>query len=273
MLLGGSIARRAPEVRRLVSELALESLSQRFGAIGVMLVRREFDDSMAAVSSRIPVAWTIQEPLGFEIAGRLWSALSAPDGHTQVVVGDTHVLLTRQSTGQPAAGQSVVAAAIARSTEFDPNEVHTIVRLLRSVAMALGEEALLPDTGSLRVLSREAESGYLADVRVSAAGSQRHAASVADTADRAVAQAAAELCDLALRVLFVGATTVNGSVVTIVVVDEPDGGPFFGLSVTETSSRSGAAEAVFAAAAVVDADPFAASRDSHATIGPPAPSS
>ena len=235
----------------MVSELALESLSEQFGADGVMLVRKGRDESLAAVSSRVPPSWSIGEPLGFEVSGRLWAALDGPDGDASTSVGSSHLLVTCQSTVA-----SVVAAAVLRSEPFTPDEMRVIGRLIRSVALALEDAAPLPESGSLRVLSRTAENGFLADVRLTFRESQRLGAAVAASDGRAIAQAAVELCDLALRVRFVGSTSMRGSVVTLVVVDEPDGGPFFGLSVTEPSSSTGAAEAVFAAAAVIGANPY-----------------
>ena len=80
-------------------------------------------------------------------------------------------------------------------------------------------------------------------------------ASVADSEDRAVAQAAVELCDLPLDVRFAGSTLVDDDHVSIVVLDGHSG-PVFGLAVTGRMSSSGLVEATFAAAASAGADPF-----------------
>jgi len=252
MLLGASALRKAPEVRQMVSELALQALSESFDTLGVLLVRCDVDQPLAAVTSRIPEEWSIDEPVGFEISGRLWGALNkAEDGHEQFGIAGSHLLVTRQSMGT-----SVVGAAVLRTEEFDSSEVGIVERLLRSVATALGSGSPIPEGASLRVLVQPSGEGVLADVRLGNDGDRRHAASVASDSERAVAQAAAELCDLPLSVRFAGKTVIDNSIVNLVVVDEPAGGPLFGLAITDQSSASGPAEATFAAASVVDAGPY-----------------
>ncbi len=251
-LLGQHAARRAPEVRRLVIDLAVEALSHSFGALGVLLARRETDgDHRIELASTMPARWSLDEPTGFEIVGRLWGLIDRHGDDEVVDVDDVSGLFTSAEVGT-----SRLAAALVRAVPFDDDERRVIGRLLNSVARAFDPSDALPEGAALRVLVRPSAEGSLADVRLSNHRGRRHAGSVAATAERAVAQAAAELCDLALRVRFAGTTTVGDNLVTVVVVEEADGGPLFGLAVTDRSSASGPAEATFAAAASIGAAPY-----------------
>ena len=127
--------------------------------------------------------------------------------------------------------------------------------LLRSAARAIDADSSIPESTSLRVLVSPAEDRYLADVRLIEGASRRHGASVADTEDRAVAQAAVELCDLPMDVRFAGSTIVDDDRVSIVVLNG-DTGTVFGLAVTGRMSSTGLVEATFGAAASAGADPF-----------------
>jgi hypothetical protein len=260
-LLGISNVRRDPEVRRLVSGLALDSLADGFGADAVVLVSRDEDNELASVSSRLPASWESLEAVPFETIGRLWSALDDDDmlDEQQTTLGEGVSLLLCRSNVQ----RHVTATAVLRSRPFDDNEIQTISRLVRSVAHAIHGDAALPSETSIRVLTRESEDGLLADVRLGDEHGRRNAAAVGDDAVSAVAHAAAELCDAALTVSFAGQTTVLKSLVTIVILLDDSGGPLLGLAVTDTAAATGPVEAVFRAARVVNLDPFASSAAAH----------
>ncbi len=244
--------RSTPEVRKLATSLALTALAEGFGAEGVVVVSRAVEGSLATVASRLPEGWSGLDAEGFELAGRLWTALGDPDlEFEQVKLGELHLLICRQ---QSAAGP--LAAAMVRPAAFDDQEQRLVARLVRSVALAVNGGNEVPADASIRVLAKEADDGVLADVRLVGPGDRRHAAAVGPDEVNAIAAAAAELCDLSLSVVFAGRTRVQSQDVTVVVVTDGDG-PLFGLSVSDPSSGTGAVEAVFNAAVAAGANPFA----------------
>ncbi len=251
-LLGGEKARNSPLVREMVTQLALRSIADGFDADGVVLVRRDGEGELAAVTSQLPSSWDGFDTISFEVAGRLWHKLDDDaHGYEQIELGENSVLLCHDATSEGS-----IAAAVVRSQAFDHNESQTVADLVRSVGSALSGDAVLPAEESVRVLTQESRDGVLADIRLTRAGDRRDAASVAETSELAVARAASELCDEQLIVEFAGATKVDGFSVTIVVVRRHDGGPLFGLAVTEEGATNGPAIAVFSAARVIGVDPF-----------------
>ncbi len=252
-LVGAQELRRSPRVRQMVTETALSMIADGFSADGVVVVRRDGSGGLAAVTSKLPSGWTALSPTTFEIVGRLWSHLERGDDVSVAEEVDTHHFLLCRHSGF----DGPMAAAVVRSTPFEEREVETIGNLVRSVGAALGEPFPLPPDNKFRVLTQRTSEGVLADLRVGVGDDRRHAASVAADEVTAVARAAAELCDVPLEVSFAGATEVDGNVATLVVVIGPLGGPLFGLAVDEPESSTGPAEAVFAAARVLRADPFA----------------
>ena len=251
-LLGSQKVRRSPAVREMVTELAISSIATAFGTDGVVIVRRDDEGKLATVASKIPAGWSGLDPLMFEVCGQLWSQLdSGEDGQIQDEIGGYSFLLCRQSSQD-----GPMAAAVIRSRPFDDIEVQTVGRLVRSVGSALGESILIPPDSAIRVLSQESHDGVLADVRLGTADDRRHGAAVAENAPTAVAHAAAEICDVDFDVQFVGQTMVEDQLVTMVVLGDHFGGPLFGLAVTDASSSTGPAEAVFGAARVINGDPF-----------------
>ncbi len=257
-LLGVEKVLRSPEVRELVTKVALQSIVDGFDAEGVVLVRRDGDE-MATLTTDLTPTWNGFTPLSFEVSGRLWAQLDQSMPSTeQKRFGDAHVLFCNQ-----AGERSSMAAAVVRSRPFQEAEASRVGDLVRSVGAALGRPAGIPAGNSLRVLTSQTAEGVLADVRLSTESNRRHAASVADTPQMALACAAAELCDDRLHVNFAGDTIVEGNVVNLVVLNRTGGGPLFGLSVTEQSAKTGPAEAVFAAAASIGIDPFAPARSPH----------
>ncbi len=245
--------RSTPEVRKLATELALTALAEGFAADGVVVVSRPSVGATATVASRLPEGWSGLDGPGFEVAGRLWSALGDSSFEfEQVALGDQSLLICRQES---AAGP--LAAAMVRAERFDDHEQRLVARLVRSVALAVNGGREVPSDASIRVLAKTADEGVLADVRLVGPGDRRHAAAVGADEVGAIAAAAAELCDLSLSVIFAGRTRVQAQDVTVVVVTDGDG-PLFGLSVTEPTAGTGAVEAVFNAAVAAGADPFAA---------------
>ncbi len=257
-LLGMERVLRSPEVRELVTRVALQSITDGFGADGVVLVRRDGAE-IAALTAELGPSWNGFGPVSFEVSGRLWAQLAATTpGIDQQEFDGKHVLFCNQ-----AGDDSAMAAAVVRSTPFEDAEAKRVADLVRSVGAALGRPVGIPSGHSLRVLTSDTDDGVLADVRLSAGASQRHAASVAETPQMALACAAAELCDDHLHVVFAGDTLVEGNLVNLVVLNRSNGGPLFGLSVGEQSATTGPAEAVFAAASSVGIDPFTPSLSRH----------
>ena len=259
-LLGVAKIRRDPEVRRLVTELALESLAAGFGADGALIVARDEDGELASVSSRLPSGWNTLEPTAFESVGRLWQLLgdssATVDSEVQMPVEQIDVDGTSLLLCQCSAGSSPMAAAVLRSRPFDQQEQQTVYRLVESVAVALHGDTAPPADAQIRVLTREAGEGVLADVRVDDGTDRRNAASVAADQVTAVARAAAELCDAALSVEFAGQSRIQSCLVTVVTLTDELGGPLFGLAVSDPASATGPVEAVFSAAGVANYDPF-----------------
>jgi hypothetical protein len=248
----GSVSRRdSPGIRRLVTELAADSISNGFAAEGVLMARRSADGTIDPLQTRLGSTWSTNDPFGFEVNGRLWQTLEREIDETrQFEIGPSSVLFARHQLGT-----SVMATAVVRSTPFDEAEQAQLGGLFRSAARAIEVDTAIPEKISLRVLVTPSGDRFLADVRLVDGTARRHGASVADTEDRAVAQAAVELCDLPLDVRFAGSTLVDDDDVSIVVLDG-DSGPVFGLAITGRMSSSGLVEATFAAAACAGADPF-----------------
>jgi len=251
-LLGSASRRDSPEIRRLVTELAVDSISSGFAAEGVVMARRGPDGVVDPLQTRLASSWSTSDAFGFEVNGRLWDAM-ANDGAAvlhQVSIGGTHVLIARHGLGE-----SVIATAVVRARRFDERELAQLDGLIRSAARAIEIDTSIPESTSLRVLLSPSGDRFLADVRLVEGVTRRHGASVADTEDRAVAQAAVELCDLPMDVRFAGSTIVNDDHVSIVVLNG-ELGTVFGLAVTGRMSSAGLVEATFAAAASAGADPF-----------------
>lgn len=250
-LLGVEKVLRSPEVRELVTQLALQAIVDGFDANGVVLVRRD-NGEMAALTCDLGPSWNGFDAQSFEVSGRLWAQLNqSVSSYDQQSFDGTHVLFCNQ-----AGADSAMAAAVIRSTPFDDAEASRVADLVRSVGAALAKPAGIPSGHSMRALTKDTTDGVLADIRLSAGDDNRHAASVADTPQMALACAAAELCDDKLSVGFAGDARVEGSNVDLVVLNRSTGGPLFGLAVTEPTATTGPAEAVFAAAAAVGIDPF-----------------
>ncbi len=250
-LLGSASRRNSPEIRRLVTELAVDAIAGGFNADGVLMARSGSDGSIDPLQTRLGSSWSPSDPIGFEINGRLWAALhDQTNDVSSASVGGYSVLLARHRLSD-----SVIATAVVRTRPFDDEEPAQLDGLIRSAARAIDVDSAIPETTSLRVLITPSDDRFLADVRLVDGASRRHGASVADSEDRAVAQAAVELCDLPMDVRFAGSTRVEDDHVSIVVLNG-DSGTVFGLAVTGRMSSAGLVEATFAAAASAGADPF-----------------
>ncbi len=228
-------------------------------------VKTSRDDAPSARRSRSsePSPTSLVSGLGRGLAGILDDTLSvrASAGVDELVGRRPH----RPSPGSIALRRRVTSLALDALADLvgdvgadAVNRVHAaaLAGLARSVGAALAEPRPLPADHALRVLVREEHDGVLADVRLAVGAERRHAAAVAASPARAVAQAAAELCDESMRVSFAGTAPVDERFVTIVVVVDAAGQPLFGLSTHDDDAERAAAEAVFAAAAVAGIDPF-----------------
>ncbi len=234
-----------------MTELAVDAIANGFNADGVLMARSGSDGSIDPLQTRLSSSWSPSDPIGFEINGRLWAALNDQTNDiSSATVGGYSVLLARHHLSD-----SVISTAVVRTRPFDDEEPAQLDGLIRSAARAIEIDSSIPETTSLRVLITPSEDRFLADVRLVEGTSRRHGASVADSEDRAVAQAAVELCDLPMDVRFAGSTRVGDDHVSIVVLNG-DSGTVFGLAVTGRMSSAGLVEATFAAAASAGADPF-----------------
>ncbi len=260
-------ARQAPQIRQLVTDLAVEVLAHSFGAGALTLVRREAGQTLAVVVSRSngpgQRSAQVNPSVDFEMSGRLWAALTGHQNSSeQVQLGGSHLLLIRQSIEE-----SVVAVAMLRTERFGVNELRGVDQLLRSVAMMLGEGIPAPPGPPVQVLLTSSGDEFRAAVEIGASGSFLSASSLSNSSFRsvgvaaseevAIASAAAKLCDSKVSVRFAGRTVVQAKQVSLVILHDSEGLPLFGLSVTDLKSMAGPAEAAFAAAPVIGAGPFA----------------
>ncbi len=255
-LLGDRELRKDPTVRRLVTDLALNALADLFGSEVVFIVRKDSDATAPNVACRVPGNWRPDDPVSFEVNGRLWSSLSTSgDGSTSSVqtsvIDDGHLLISQHTSGG-----TVMAGAVLRPQAFSDADQRIVASLVGSVARALDHRSAVPDGSSIRLVTSETANGVLADIRIADPRGRRHATSVAPDPLRAIAHAGAELCEPAVDVRFAGQADVEGRSVVLVVIDQEDGGPLLGLAIGDRSSSTLPAEAVFAAAGVVGASPF-----------------
>lgn len=229
-------------------------------------VKTSRDDARSARRTRSsePSPTSLVSGLGRGLAGILDDTLSvrASAGVDELVGRRPH----RSPAGSVALRRRVTSLALDALADLvgdaevdaavDREHAAALAGLARSVGSALAEPRPLPTDHALRVLVREEHDGVLADVRLALGAERRHAAAVADSPVRAVAQAAAELCDESMRVSFAGTAPVDGRFVTVVIVVDASGQPLFGLSTHDDDAERAAAEAVFTAAAVAGIDPF-----------------
>ena len=256
-LLGSSARRNSPEVRRIVAELAVDTMSSAFAADGVLMARLGADGEVDPLQTRLAGTWAPSDPLGFEVNGRLWNCLTERTSvQGQVPVGRLNVLFARHKIGKV-----VIATAVVRSRPFDRDEQKQLAGLIRSAARATEVEASLPETSRLRVdISPSNDGAKSAAIELVVDKITRTGRGVADSVDAATAKATIDLFGLDADLRFAGSTVVDGAHVTIVVL-HGGSGTVFGLAVTGRESRNGAVEATFSAAVSAGLDPFAASTD------------
>jgi hypothetical protein len=257
-------------VRDFVIETALGAIADGFDAEAVVIARRDGAGQLAVVSSRIPPSWEEATSLTFELFGMLWYwldhasyAYADPARWLREPGGEPGLLGEAGPLGeggrhlwigcQPVAGGHL-AAAVVRGTPYSEVEQVALSRLVRSVAAALGGEvSALPPGASVTVSGDGGEPGGAdgedrsVEVCVEVDGRRRRAAASAPSPELAAARAAAGLCDAAYEVTFAGQTELDGSRVTIVLVDDGRGSPFLGLAISDRGDLAGAAEAVFSA--------------------------
>ena len=262
-LLGPAPAVTPPRVRQFVMDTALAVIAEGFDADAVVFVRREGPDQPPVVSSRIPPSWDEASGFTFELFGQLWRLMEVaetapgpprPAGRRQdaagssIRVGSHHGWVSRQRSD---AGDLV--AAVVRARPFSPAEQATLSRVVRSVTVAVGERPLAIRRRLSAAVTAHGD-GWRAEVGVAAAGRAAPGCTGYATGPRpelAVARAAAHLGRPPYSVAFAGCTRLDRAVVTIVVVDAPDGSPLLGLAVSDDDGPLGPAEAVLSAMAAV----------------------
>lgn len=285
-LLGRTPSLSPPRVRQFVADTAAGFIAEGFDAEAVVLARRESHDRHTLVSSRIPPSWDDSSAITFELFGQLWRLLdrSVPPGPwaEQISLAGHHGWMGRQ----PSVNGDLVAAVV-RTRPFSDEEETTLSRVIRSVAVAIGpNEPILPPGTRLSVSVEPEGAGWRAEVSLAGArgdldrrtrgsgdhepdprpdqgarqgagesgasdGVRRRGTACDPRRELAVARAAAQLCGVPCHVAFAGRTSLEDSTVTIVVVNDRDGSPLLGLSMSEHDSCSGPAEAVLAAMAAV----------------------
>lgn len=271
--------RESPETRKLVTELALNTLAEAYQAEGVIVVdagdiaaatsgdisvdaepgsaappatgrgdAQSGGDAVGlakAVASRLPVGWHALDAEGFEVAGRLWSVLHTPEFADAVYpLGQHNLLIVRHD-----ADRGPLAAAMVRRRAFDDQERLTIARLIRSVAHAVGREE--EHASALRLVAKveTTPSGAIsAKLRRGRGFEMRHGSAVAPDTPNAMAAAAAQMVRSDLAVVFAGEAPVREQRVAVVIID--DGlGPLFGMAVSDPGDATSPARAVLHAAA------------------------
>lgn len=265
-LLGRGISVTPPRVRQFVTEIALGAIADGFGAEAVAIARLD-DDDHPVVASRIPPSWGESPSLTFELYGQLWGLLerrgllldtrhSRRPRRTNELESATYhqIQLGHRPTwlGWHPTASGDLAAAVVRREPFTEAEQATLSRLVRSVAVAIGikRSSLPPDAGMSALIRRDGDR-WRAEAVVEAEGKRRRAFADADTSELAVARAAAKLCRVPTEVSFAGRTELDGTAVTLVVVQDAQNAPFLGLAVTEPDDQAGAVEAVFSAVSVM----------------------
>lgn len=243
-LLGSSARRNSPEVRRIVAELAVDTMSASFAADGVLMARLGADGEVDPLQTRLASTWAPSDPLGFEVNGRLWNCLTERTSvQGQVPIGRLNVLFARHKIGAV-----VIATAVVRSRKFKQSEQDQLAGLIRSAARATEIEASLPEASRVRVdLSAATDGATSAAVELVIEGSTRTGLGTGASADTATAAATIDLLDVDVELRFAGSTIVDGDNVTIVVL-AGSSGTVFGMAITGAGSKNGAVEATFSAA-------------------------
>ncbi|MDH4363129.1 MAG: hypothetical protein OEY70_03440 [Acidimicrobiia bacterium] len=268
-LLGPVPSVTPPRVRQFVVDTALAVIAEGFEADAVVFVRREEPDRPPVVSTRIPPSWDEASEFTFELFGQLWRLLQAPGAPeipevaptgpgcpegtdptagTSIRVGPHHGWISRRRSD---AGDLV--AAVVRTRPFSPAEQATLNRVVRSVTVAVGDRPLAIRRRLSASVTAEGD-GWRAEVAVAAAGRAAPGCAGYATGPRpelAAARAAAHLGRPPYSVAFAGCTRLDQAVVTIVVVNAPDGSPLLGLAVSDDDGPLGPAEAVLSAMAAV----------------------
>ncbi len=261
-LLGSSARRNSPEVRRIVAELAVDTMSSAFAADGVLMARLGADGEVDPLQTRLAGSWAPSDPLGFEVNGRLWNCLTERTSvQGQVPVGRLNVLFGRHKIGPV-----VIATAVVRSRPFNHNEQNQLAGLIRSAARATEIEDSLPEAARLAVdVVTSGDESTSATVELAIGRTTRTGRATASSADAATAEATIDLLGLDAELRFAGSTKVDGDHVTIVVLStgsrsagsgSAGSGTVFGLAVTGAASKNGAVEATFSAAISGGLDPL-----------------
>lgn len=253
-LLGSSARRNSPEVRRIVAELAVDTMSASFAADGVLMARLGADGEVDPLQTRLASTWAPSDPLGFEVNGRLWNCLTERTSmQGQVPIGRLNVLFARHKIGAV-----VIATAVVRSRKFKQSEQDQLAGLIRSAARATEVEASFPKNSRLHVdLSAGADSRTAASIELVIDGTTRTGSGTGTTADTATAAATIDLLDVDVELRFAGSTVVDGDHVTIVVLNGGSG-TVFGLAITGSGAKNGAVEATFSAVISGGLHPLAA---------------
>lgn len=258
-LLGGGTESGITGVRRAVAETALSTMAESFGADTVVICRRDRNGVPSVITSRVEAGWR-SSTLAYEVFGQLWNLLANPRREDPVEVGringpppgrtmaieDRYVWLGRQPTAEGA-----LVAAVVRRRRFTAAERVTLTRLVRSVAVAVGAgREPFADETEIAVVVKAFGRQRRSEVRIACGPQRCRAKATGETAELAVARAAAKLAPELGGVTYAGRVHAEGQTVSVVVAHDHLGSPLLGLSTAGGADRVGLVEAVFSAAAV-----------------------
>jgi len=226
--------------------MALATIADGFGSEAVVIARRDCVGEPPIVSSRVPPSWADSSGTTFELFGKLWSILEGGEIPDSSRIGSSYVWLGCQTVG----GRRLVAA-VTRNHPFTDNEAQVLHRLIRSVAMAAGDDAPANPVGN--VVSLEVDTtnqGWRSDLWLEISGARHRGWATAETPELSVAKAAASACGIESGVTFAGCTQLEGVWVNLVVVNDGDQNPLVGFAVSPPGDHSGMADAVLSAIAL-----------------------
>ncbi len=287
-LVGAQSTARATKVRTFVVDTALATLAEAFGLDGVVLATRpaamsELDgehQTPTFLAATLPPSWSSDSKLLFEIYGNLWRVLrddlpesadgsdpetngaagSEPHGGIgcETTIGCHKVWMARMDYGS----QPVAVVAIREQSFSEPERV-ALAEVLGSVVLASaeGEERFAArqviEQGTAASLKSEG-ADVLAEVtadwplapKPETIDAMPRRTGVGRAADpvTAVARAAVKACRPRCELTFAGASELDESVVSIVMIRDANQVLRLGYAVRQKGDFTGPAEAVFTAA-------------------------
>lgn len=226
------------------------------------------------LAATLPPSWSLDSQILFEVYGNLWRVLKDDESDAaqvegtvplsnaisrqwQTAIGQHQVWMARMDDGQ----QPVAVVAI-RPDPFTPPETEALAAVIGSVVAACSEnEAKLTARHAIRegtsvslksegadVLAEVSADWQLSGQVATGATARRNGAGRDVDPVAAVARAAAKACRPRCEITFAGASDLDDSQVSVVMIRDAQHGLRLGFAVRPHGDYSGAAEAVFTAA-------------------------